>query len=184
MPNVSVFEDALTGGHHNSLGNTVAVSEQVNADRSLLPELINTYASDDEVVRLRVSSALKRVAWEHPDWIHEEINSIMDWVERLKQPSAQWSVGQMLLAIGPLLSTLERERAIALLKSHIEESGDWIVLNHTMETLAQWAVDDSELETWLVPHLSRFAADSRKSIAKRAQRLLGKFGASATTRPG
>jgi len=78
MPNVSVFEDALTGGHHNSLGNTVEVSEQVNADRSLLPELINTYASDDEVVRLRVSSALKRVAWEHPDWIHEEINSIMD----------------------------------------------------------------------------------------------------------
>lgn len=184
MPNVSVFEDALTGGHHNSLGNTVAVSEQVNADRSLLPELINTYASDDEVVRLRVSSALKRVAWEHPDWIHEEINSIMDWVERLKQPSAQWSVGQMLLAAGPLLSTLERERAIALMKSHIEESGDWIVLNHTMETLAQWAVDDSELETWLVPHLSRFAADSRKSIAKRAERLLGKFGASATTRPG
>lgn len=184
MPNVSVFEDALTGGHHNSLGNTVAVSEQVNADRSFLPELINTYASDDEVVRLRVSSALKRVAWEHPDWIHEEINSIMDWVERLKQPSAQWSVGQMLLAIGPLLSTLERERAIALMKSHIEESGDWIILNHTMETLAQWAVDDSELETWLVPHLSRFAADSRKSIAKRAQCLLGKFGASATTRPG
>jgi len=108
----------------------------------------------------------------------------MDWVERLKQPSAQWSVGQMLLAIGPLLSTLERERAIALMKSHIEESGDWIVLNHTMETLAQWAVDDSELETWLLPHLPRFAADSRKSIAKRAQRLLGKFGASATTRPG
>ena len=67
MPNASVFEDALTGGHHNSLGNTFAVSEQVNADRSLLPELIITYASDDEVVRLRVSSALKRVAWEHPE---------------------------------------------------------------------------------------------------------------------
>ncbi len=77
MPNVSIFEDTLTGGHHNSLGNTVAVAEQVNADRSLLPELIATYASDDEVVRLRVSSALKRVAWEHPEWIHAEIGAIM-----------------------------------------------------------------------------------------------------------
>ena len=177
MPSVSVVEDALTGGHHNSLGNTVAVAEQVNADRSLLPELINTYASEDEVVRLRVSSALKRVAWEHPDWIHAEIDSIMEWVERLQQPSAQWSVGQMLLAIGPRLSTAERDRAVALMKSHIESSSDWIVLNHTMETLAQWAMEDPELEAWLVPHLSVFATDSRKSIAKRAQRLLGKLGA-------
>ena len=177
MPNVSVFEGILTGGHHNSLGNTVAVAEQVNAHRSLLPELINTYASEDEVVRLRVSSALKRVAWEHPDWIHAEIDSIMEWVERLQQPSAQWSVGQMLLAIGPQLSTAERDRAVALMKSHIESSSDWIVLNHTMETLAQWAMEDPELEAWLVPHLSVFATDSRKSVAKRAQRLLGKLGA-------
>lgn len=176
MPSVSIFEDTLTGGHHNSLGNTVAVAEQVNADRSLLAELITTYASDDEVVRLRVSSALKRVAWENPEWIHAEIGTIMNWVERLKQPSAQWSVGQMLLALGPLLSPSEKERAIALMKTHIEESQDWIVLNHTMETLAQWAHDDDELEAWLIPHLAQFAEDSRKSIAKRAQRLLGGFG--------
>jgi len=55
MPNVSIFEDTLTGGHHNSLGNTLVVADQVNADHSLLPDLIATYASDDEVVRLRVS---------------------------------------------------------------------------------------------------------------------------------
>lgn len=176
MPNVSIFEDTLTGGHHNSLGNTLVVADQVNADRSLLPELIATYASEDEVVRLRVSSALKRVAWAHPEWIHAEISAIMNWVEHLKQPSAQWSVGQMLLAIGSLLSESERERSIALMKTHIEESGDWIVLNHTMETLAQWAQEDADLEAWLVPHLASFVEDSRKSVAKRAQRLLGGFG--------
>lgn len=176
MPNVSIFEDTLTGGHHNSLGNTLQVAEQVIAKRTLLPELIETYASEDEVVRLRVSSALKRVARERPDWIHEEINTIMNWVERLKQPSAQWSVGQMFLSIGPKLTPDERERAIALMKTHIETSQDWIVLNHTMETLAQWAHDDHDLEEWLVPHLARFAEDSRKSVAKRARRLLGGFG--------
>ena len=176
MPNVSIFEDTLTGGHHNSLGNTLVVADQVNADHSLLRDLIATYASDDEVVRLRVSSALKRVAWEHPEWIHAEIGAIMSWVERLKQPSAQWSLGQMLLAIGPLLSESERERSIALMKTHIEHSQDWIVLNHTMETLAQWAHDDHDLEEWLVPHLACFAEDSRKSISKRAHRLLGGFG--------
>ena len=50
MPNVSIFEDTLTGGHHNSLGNKLAVADQVNADRSLLPELIATYASDSSGV--------------------------------------------------------------------------------------------------------------------------------------
>ena len=176
MPNVSVFEDTLSGGHPNSLGNTIAVAQQVNSNRNLLAELIATYGSDDEVVRLRVSSALKRVAWEHPDWVHAEIDTIMTWVEMLKQPSAQWSVGQILLALGPLLSASERARAIRLMKSHIEHSHDWIVLNHTMETLAQWARDDEELEAWLVPHLARFAKDSRKSVSKRAQRLLRESG--------
>jgi HEAT repeat protein len=176
MASVSVFEDVLTGGHHNSLGNTVAVAKEVNGNRELLPDLIATYASEDEVVRLRVSSALKRVAWEHPDWVHAEIGTIMNWVERLQQPSAQWSMGQMLLALGPLLSGTERERSIALMKTHLEESNDWIVLNHTMETLAQWAQDDEHLEAWLLPHLARFAEDSRKSVATRARRLLGRFG--------
>jgi len=172
MPNVSIFEDTLTGGHHNSLGNTVAVADQVNADRSLLPELIATYASEDEVVRLRVSNALKRVAWEHPDWVHAEISPIMAWVEKIQQPSAQWTLAQILMTIHDLLIEAEYGRSLDLLKSHLASSADWIVLNQTMETLTNWALHNGELREWLVPHLERLVEDPRKSVSHRARKFL------------
>ncbi|MFL0711889.1 MAG: hypothetical protein ACJLS2_03810 [Microcella pacifica] len=53
MP-VSRFESPLTGGHPNSLGNTVSVVDEVLADRALLAELVACYRSEDAVVRLRV----------------------------------------------------------------------------------------------------------------------------------
>ena len=53
------FEEMLTGGHPNSLGRTVEVVALVLADRDRLGELYACYQSDDAVVRLRTSNALK-----------------------------------------------------------------------------------------------------------------------------
>ena len=55
------FEHMLSGGHPNSLGNTVEVVEIVLSDRFLLENLYNCYLSQDEVVRLRTSNAMKRI---------------------------------------------------------------------------------------------------------------------------
>lgn len=55
------FDEMLAGGKPNSLGPTVQVVDLVLADRARLGELFDAYGSDDELVRLRVSSALKRV---------------------------------------------------------------------------------------------------------------------------
>ena len=57
----------LRGGHPNSLGRTVEAVELVLADPSLLGALIDTYASDDATVRLRVSSALNRISRARPE---------------------------------------------------------------------------------------------------------------------
>ena len=62
------FESILSGGHPNSLGRTVEVVDLVLEDRARLAELYQCYFSSDEIVRLRVSSAFKRVTTEHPDW--------------------------------------------------------------------------------------------------------------------
>jgi hypothetical protein len=45
---------------------------------------------------------------------------------------------------------------------------DWIVLNQTLETLADWARTDKKLRTWLKPHIERLIADPRKTVSKRA----------------
>jgi len=67
MNNKSI-EQRLTGGHPNSLGETAAVAEDVLQDKTeeLMDELCSTYSSKDNVVRMRVSGALKRICGLHP----------------------------------------------------------------------------------------------------------------------
>ena len=60
------FEERLTGGHPNSLGNTIEVVEEVLQHHEAFDELFNCYFSTDEVVRLRVSNAMRRVYKEAP----------------------------------------------------------------------------------------------------------------------
>ena len=63
------FEDMLTGGHPNSLGRTIEVVDAVLAAPERFEELFNCYQSADEVVRLRVSNAMKRVEAEQHELV-------------------------------------------------------------------------------------------------------------------
>jgi hypothetical protein len=58
------FRNRLKGGHPNSLGNTIEIVDEVLKDNSLFEELFNCYFSDDEIVRLRTSNAIKRLCKE------------------------------------------------------------------------------------------------------------------------
>lgn len=59
------FEAMLSGGHPNSLGRTVEVVAKVLERPERFEELFRCYQSDDAVVRLRTSSAMKRVEAEN-----------------------------------------------------------------------------------------------------------------------
>jgi hypothetical protein len=92
-------------------------------------------------------------------------------VVRLQQPSAQWTIAEILLVLGPSLTVAERVRAIEVMKAHLTTSRDWIVLIKTMETLAEWARADADVRSWLLSRLEELAGDSRKSVGQKAQRL-------------
>lgn len=166
------FVAMLTGGHPNSLGRTIEVVEIVLADQSRFEELYQCYFDDDEVVRLRTSSAMKRICKEHPEWLVPYIDRFLTEISRINQASTQWTLAQLFLWLDERLSDLQRQQAVDVLKTNLTRSNDWIVLNHTMETLATWAKEDDNLWVWLKPHLERLAGDSRKSVAKRAGKLL------------
>lgn len=91
------FERTLTGGHPNSLGNTVDVVESVLADRSRLPDLYSCYFSPDEVVRLRVSSAMKRVARVEPSWLVPFLDGLLGEIADIRQASTQWTLAWIVL---------------------------------------------------------------------------------------
>jgi hypothetical protein len=166
------FEAMLSGGHPNSLGRTVEVVEAVLADQDRLGALLDCYASDDPVVRLRASNALKRIEAERHDWLIPCIDRLIDGVGTLDQPSAQWTLAQLFGRLAKDMTADQRRSVEELLRRNLAQSTDWIVLNTTLDTLAEWARDDTALRDWLRPHAERLSLDGRKSVAARATKIL------------
>ena len=174
-PVAEPFTDMLAGGHPNSLGRTAEVVDLVLADSSRLEELYGCYSSPDEVVRLRTSSVFKRVSWERPAWLGLYLDSFLEEVSQLKQASAQWTLAQLFSTLVGFMSAEQLKKAKLVLRHNLSTCEDWIVLNTTMQTLAEWAGDDEELKCWLQPQLEKLSGDARKSVAARAKKFYKKL---------
>ena len=168
----SSFQKMLTGGHPNSLGNTLEVVSIVLNDSSRLEELYQCYFSPDEVVRLRTSNAFKRICAEHSDWLMPYLDRFLSEIAAIDQASAQWTLAHLWNELKKFMTSDQQHRAQEHLKHNLAHHHDWIVLNNTMQTLSDWAREDDALRTWLRPQLQRLSSDSRKSVANRAKKLL------------
>ena len=169
------FADMLSGGHHNSLGRTEEVTALVLADRTRLEELIGTYSSKDELVRLRVSGAVKRVTIAHPDWTIDFMDHLQSDIAAIDQPSTQWTLALIFDLTKNLMSGTQKQRAVDIMKSNLQSHLDWIVLNNSMKVLFDWSAEDPNLAAWLKPQLERLTTETRKSVAGRARKLLAKL---------
>ena len=169
----------LSGGHPNSLGRTLEVVDAVLADRSRLDDLYRCYFSADEVVRLRVSSAMKRVTIEHPNWAMGFIDGLQSEVAAIDQASTQWTLALLFDLTVDLLSPQQHARAVEIMQDNVARHDDWIVLNNSMKVLGRWGEADSGLTAWLLPHARRLARDERKSVAANARKLIDRLDASS-----
>ncbi len=169
------FEEMLTGGHPNSLGRTEEVTEMVLADKARLADLYQTYFSSDEVVRLRVSSAMKRVTIAQPDWTLEILDDLQSEIAAIDQASTQWTLTLIFDMLDGQMSPAQRNRAEEIMKNNLANHDDWIVLNNSMKVLGRWAKSDASLATWLLPHAQRLAGDDRKSVASNGRKLVAQL---------
>ena len=80
------FEQRPTGGHPNSLGNTVEIVDEVLADRDLFDELFSCYLCEDEIVRLR-SQRRRRICKEKPEYVLPYLDRLLNEVALIDQPS-------------------------------------------------------------------------------------------------
>ncbi|MEM1326548.1 MAG: hypothetical protein AAGI23_11365 [Bacteroidota bacterium] len=172
MPN---FEDRLKGGHPNSLGNTVEIVEEVLLTPALFNELFHCYYSDDEVVRLRVSNAMKRIAKADKQLVLPYMDQILNDISNINQASTKWTLAQLFKLLKKDLTDIQIAQAKSIMQRNVATSTDWIVLNMTMETLGDWAQRDEALRDWLLPHLQRLSLDGRTSVMKKADRWLAKL---------
>lgn len=166
------FEKRLKGGHPNSLGNTIEVVEEVLETPTLFEELFNCYFSPDEVVRLRVSNAMKRVCRANRPMLIPYIDRLLQDVSQIDQASTQWTLATLFHELKSEMSISQKNSALVIMKGNLEHHNDWIVLNTTMQTLAQWDSENADLQSFLSIQLQRLAEDDRKSVSKRAQKLL------------
>ncbi|MEM7017846.1 MAG: hypothetical protein AAF512_10980 [Pseudomonadota bacterium] len=169
------FSDMLQGGHPNSLGRTVEVVELVLQDAANIAELFECYNSNDEVVRLRTSNAFKRVFREHPDWIKPWVDPLLDKIDGLNQPSAQWTLAQLCHEVNKQMTSAQNDKAIVICKRFLEESADWIVIKSCIEYLGTQAIKQEALRPFLKPYLEKYSQDSRKTVSKKAKHFLDKF---------
>lgn len=169
------FENRLKGGHPNSLGNTLEVVDEVLADHTLFDELFHCYFSDDEIVRLRTSNAVKRVCIEQKQRVIPYLDRLLTEVAAIDQASTQWTLAKLFELLVQDMSETQYARAREIMQNNLANHQDWIVLNNSMETLAQWAGQDAALKAWLLPHLQRLSGESRKSVARRSEKLLKKL---------
>lgn len=168
------YEEQLTGGHPNSLGNTIAVVDHVLAHHTF-DELLACYDSDNEVVRLRVSNAVKRVYQVKPEWVEAHIDTFLNKISKINQPSTWWTMSQLFLWMSDKMSANQLTEAKEIVKNYLDTTHDWIVENTAMDVLAKWGKDDQELKQWLHPRLEKYAKSSRKSVASRAKKLLATY---------
>ena len=173
--NKNIFENMLSGGHPNSLGRTLEVVDDVLNNKDKLADLFQCYFSDDATVRLRVSSAFKRIFRERREWFIAYIDKFHDLIPTLKQPSAEWTLAQLHLEMFDLMTDEQVKHAITISKQQLVYSSDWIVMIKTMSFLGHVAKDDQSLAQWLLPKLGVIAKDKRKSVSKKANAILQSF---------
>ncbi|WP_435622844.1 hypothetical protein [Flagellimonas sp.] len=166
------FEERLSGGHPNSLGNTIEVVEKVLQNPKLFDDFFNCYFSKDEVVRLRVSNGMKRICKADKSIVLPYVDRLLNEISKIDQASTKWTLAQLFLLLEKDLSESQKASAKKILKENLATHSDWIVLNQTIETLGKWAKKDENLKGWLLPHLKRLAQDERKSVSKRASKTL------------
>ncbi|MCG9889969.1 MAG: hypothetical protein MH252_02695, partial [Thermosynechococcaceae cyanobacterium MS004] len=151
---------------------------------SVNQDLYSCYFSDDDIVRLRVSNAMKRVCREQPDWFIPFLDGLLYEIAKIEQASTQWTLANLFQMLWKSMDETRRSKAKELLKFNLETWNDWIVLNNTMDSLAAWSSDDIELRNWLIPKLDKLKSDSRRSVSNRALKIhaqLSKFEASCKT---
>lgn len=168
---INSFEEQLSGGHPNSLGNTVAVVDEILADRSALELLFQCYDSDDPVVRLRVSNAMKRVCKAHPEWVAPYLDRLITQTSTINQASTKWTLSTLFMLLDSFMSSEQREAAITVMKNNLLYD-DWIVQNTTADSLFYFSASSPELAQWLVPQLKILQSSKHKSVSRRVTKIL------------
>jgi hypothetical protein len=173
MPDENAIETLLTGGDPRSLRNADIVVGAASRQPERLEELVRCVFSADEVVRMRASDALEKVCRSDPHLVQRFVPLLLDDMSHIEQASVQWHLAQMLAEVS--LDRAQQARAVAILEHNLDTSGDWIVVNLTLQALGVFARQDLAVRANLVKRLDSYQHSRYKTVASRARKMLAQF---------
>lgn len=136
---VEPYREVLAaGGHTNSLGRAGEVLDELQRDRSRLPELFGCISDADAWVRMRAVDTFEKLVRADPACAGPYVEDIVSDLTRSDQASVQWHLAQLFGLID--LTPAQQETARAWLTSRLATTDvDWIVAAHAMATLEAFA---------------------------------------------
>lgn len=119
------------------------------------------------------SDALEKICRQRPDLLQPSVPRLLD--EGVRYPAAFRCSDIWLRYSLRSRSATPSAQAVSILRRNLATFDDWILVNLTIEALAEFARQDPTLSPDLVVLLRGYADDRRKSVAARAKKLLSEF---------
>lgn len=143
-------------------------------DKARIDELYQCLFNEDPWMRMRAADSLEKVCRIHPDWLLPYIDKISDDLAASNQASIQWHMAQIYRQVH--LTPDQESFAINWLKGLLSSPEvDWIVSANSMDTLAQFAREDTVPKSELSTLLEIQCQHKSKAVVKRAKKLLNEL---------
>jgi hypothetical protein len=175
---VSKLLNLLVGGDRRSIGRSNDVVKQALGDACLFDQLIDGFASDDILLRMRCADAAEKVSAVHPDWLQGHKRLLLTLAAKATQQELRWHLAQML----PRLKMTSRERrmAAAAMFKYLDDKSR-IVKVFAAQALADLSQQDQELRPRVATLLRELERTGTPAMRARMRRLNAQLEAQAKT---
>ena len=167
---VASLIEKLRGGDLRSIGRSDEVVVDVLEAPERLDEVFEGLFHGEAVVRARSADALEKVCARRPEWFRSLVGRLIRDVATIDQKEVRWHVAQILGRVR--LTARQRQSAVGILESYLENSDSQIVKVSALQALADLAASEPALRPRVVECAEMAIRSGSKSLKARARKIL------------
>lgn len=160
----------LKGGDLRSIGKSDEVVRGILDNPSLFREVFDGMLSNDPIIRMRSADVSEKVSARHPEYLQPFKTKLINEISKIKQQEVQWHAAQMFSYIK--INRIERDKIIKILLSYLRMTDSNIVKVFSMQTLADFAERDQQLQPQIVKLIRQMMEHGTPSVVSRGKKLI------------
>lgn len=163
----------LSGGDLRSIGKSNEVVEDVLKDPKLFAEVFEGMTNMDPIIRMRSADVIEKVSSMHPEYLQPFKTRLVNEISSIEQKEVRWHVAQMFSYLK--IDNIERDQIVDILISYINASESKIVITFSLQTLADLAEKDKEIQHRVLKIIERTIDNASPAITSRGKKLIKKL---------